>query len=204
MNPRILLLVIATLAILSSCTKETFTPITEEPLNGSAIELNYETEASNLPETYEINDRSRPFAPPPSVEQDCKSKLPSLIVPKMYNGRLEFIYAKNNSYTGTDFGKIKTRKWVVNGIAHSNPSATLQLLYRSGDIFDIELTATFVGGATQEFSFTFEASSGIQTLSDGTILHSTGAGSFSGSTISESCGGEANRGTGIVIVETDI
>lgn len=201
MNPKFLLLVIASLAILNSCTKESFTPITEEPIKGSAIELVYEKEASNLPETYEINDRSRFFVPPPSVEEACKNSLPSVIVPKMYKRTLEFIYAKNSSYTGPELANVKSYQWMVNGRAYSNASTNLSIPYRVGNVFNIELTVTFTDGSTHQFSFAFEASPGLETFSDGTIKHQTGASSFNGSSISQNCADEANRGSTIVIID---
>jgi len=199
MNPKSLLLAIAILAILNSCTKDTITPISQEPLPGSVIEFFIEEEASNLPE---INSNGRTVIPTASsVEQDCRSTVPSVIVPKMHNGTLEFIYAKNSNYTGSTFGRIKTLNWVVNGEVQLNLSTTLELPYEIGETFNIELTVTFVDGSTHEADFSFTASPDLLTLTDGTIRYDTGNSSFSGATVSKSCVDEFSRAIGIVIID---
>jgi len=199
MNPKHFLLVIASMAILNSCTKETVNPLSEEPLPGSVIELFYEEETINL----ETNNNSRfiHIPPPPSIEQDCKSTIPNVIVPKMHDNTVEFVYARNSNYTGNGATKIKALKWVVNGKEQLNFSTTLKLPYAVNDDFDIELTVTFTDGSTQKTSFVFETSPNLQTLGDGTIRYSTGVDAFSGRTIGQSCPDQFGRAVSIIIID---
>jgi len=200
MNPRLLVLVIASLAMLNSCTKESFVPLSQEPLPGSVIEFIYEEEASSL-QNANNNNRVLFVVPPPSVQQDCRNNIPSVIIPKMHNQTLEFTYAKNSNYSGSFSEKIKTLKWVVNGEEQLHMSSTLELPFEIGDVFNIELTVRFDDGSMQEVDFNFAASTNIETLRDGTIIYSSGLSAFNGTTISESCTAELSRAIGIVIVD---
>jgi len=208
MNPRILLLAIACIAMLNSCTKETFTPtstintqIPNESLPDSVIELFYEDEETQQ----NSNSRRIYVAPPPSVELNCKREIPSVIIPKVFNKTLEFVYATNRSYNSSVNNNIRSLGWKVNGKEQPTFETTLKLPYEVNDVFDVELVVTFTDESTNQFDFAFEATANLETLSDGTVKHNTGASSFSGSTItiSQSCTDESNRTIGIVIIDTD-